>query len=124
MIAIEPMVNEGTHEIRTLGDNWTVVTADGKLSAHIEHTVAVGANGPDYFFETGRTLTNSIDIAGGSKVSTYRLGYTNTDQKGIMPNSTLKKHNFNFNGSYDVWDNVTVSASVNYTNHVLFAMPY
>ncbi len=47
VIAIEPMVNEGTHEIRTLDDNWTVVTADGKLSAHIEHTVAVGTNGPE-----------------------------------------------------------------------------
>ena len=47
VIAIEPMVNEGTHEIRTLNDNWTVVTADGKLSAHIEHTVALGSNGPE-----------------------------------------------------------------------------
>ncbi|MBW7995770.1 MAG: type I methionyl aminopeptidase [Candidatus Glassbacteria bacterium] len=47
VIAIEPMINEGTHEVRTLDDNWTVVTADGKLSAHIEHTVAVGPNGPE-----------------------------------------------------------------------------
>ena len=47
VIAIEPMINEGTHEIRTLSDNWTVVTADGKLSVHIEHTVAVGPNGPE-----------------------------------------------------------------------------
>ena len=47
VIAIEPMINEGTHEIRTLADNWTVVTADGKLSVHIEHTVAVGPNGPE-----------------------------------------------------------------------------
>lgn len=47
VIAIEPMINEGTHEVRTLDDNWTVVTADGKLSAHIEHTVAVGPDGPE-----------------------------------------------------------------------------
>jgi methionyl aminopeptidase len=47
VIAIEPMINEGTHEVRTLSDNWTVVTADGKLSAHIEHTVAIGPNGPE-----------------------------------------------------------------------------
>jgi methionyl aminopeptidase len=47
VIAIEPMINEGTHEIRTLGDNWTVITADGKLSVHIEHTIAVGPNGPE-----------------------------------------------------------------------------
>ncbi|OGF99575.1 MAG: type I methionyl aminopeptidase [Candidatus Glassbacteria bacterium RIFCSPLOWO2_12_FULL_58_11] len=47
VLAIEPMVNEGTHEIRTLADNWTVVTADGKLSVHFEHTVAIGPNGPE-----------------------------------------------------------------------------
>jgi len=40
-IAIEPMINMGTHEVRVLGDKWTVVTADGKLSAHYEHTVAI-----------------------------------------------------------------------------------
>ncbi|MCL6558568.1 MAG: type I methionyl aminopeptidase [Firmicutes bacterium] len=40
-LAIEPMVNQGTHEVRILQDNWTVVTKDGKLSAHFEHTVVV-----------------------------------------------------------------------------------
>ena len=43
---IEPMVNEGTHKVRTLDDGWTIVTADGKLSAHYEHTVAVTRDGP------------------------------------------------------------------------------
>ena len=40
-IAIEPMINEGTQDIRVLRNEWTVVTADGKLSAHYEHTVAI-----------------------------------------------------------------------------------
>jgi methionyl aminopeptidase len=44
-IAIEPMVNAGAAEIRTLEDNGTVVTEDGSLSAHFEHTVAIGENG-------------------------------------------------------------------------------
>jgi methionyl aminopeptidase len=44
-IAIEPMVNAGAAEIRTLDDQWTVVTEDGSLSAHFEHTVAIGENG-------------------------------------------------------------------------------
>ncbi|HEU5260297.1 MAG TPA: type I methionyl aminopeptidase [Gemmatimonadales bacterium] len=44
-IAIEPMVNVGGPEIRTLDDKWTVVTQDGSLSAHFEHTVAVVENG-------------------------------------------------------------------------------
>ncbi len=43
--AIEPMFNVGTKEIRTLKDGWTIVTADGKLSAHFEHTVAITQNG-------------------------------------------------------------------------------
>ena len=40
-IAIEPMINEGTQDVRVLRNEWTVVTADGKLSAHYEHTVAI-----------------------------------------------------------------------------------
>ena len=40
-IAIEPMINEGVEDVRVLRNNWTVVTADGKLSAHYEHTVAI-----------------------------------------------------------------------------------
>ena len=46
VIAIEPMVNLGTREVRTLDDGWTVVTVDGLLSAHFEHTVAVTVEGP------------------------------------------------------------------------------
>lgn len=45
-IAIEPMVNQGTHRVRVLDDNWTTVTADGKLSAHFEHTIAITPDGP------------------------------------------------------------------------------
>lgn len=45
-IAIEPMVNAGTHEVEVLDDEWTTVTADGKLSAHFEHTVAITPDGP------------------------------------------------------------------------------
>jgi len=47
VLAIEPMVNEGGFQVRTLDDRWTVVTTDGKLSAHYEHTVAVRATGFD-----------------------------------------------------------------------------
>ncbi len=47
VLAIEPMVNMGTDHVRVLADGWTVVTADGKPSAHFEHTVAVTDNGPE-----------------------------------------------------------------------------
>lgn len=46
VIAIEPMINEGTHEVKVLADQWTVVTADGLRSAHYEHTVAITNDGP------------------------------------------------------------------------------
>ena len=45
--AIEPMLNLGTHETRTLSDKWTVVTLDGRPSAHAEHTLAVTPEGPE-----------------------------------------------------------------------------
>jgi methionyl aminopeptidase len=45
-IAIEPMVNAGSPNTRTLGDKWTVITVDGSRSAHFEHTVAVLNDGP------------------------------------------------------------------------------
>lgn len=46
VIAIEPMVNAGGHQVKVLNDGWTAVTSDGKLSAHFEHTVAVTDDGP------------------------------------------------------------------------------
>ena len=47
VFAVEPMVNVGRPETRTLDDGWTVVTADGSLSAHFEHTIAITDNGPE-----------------------------------------------------------------------------
>lgn len=46
-LAIEPMINMGTYEVKTLKDGWTVVTVDFKPSAHFEHTVAVTEKGPE-----------------------------------------------------------------------------
>ena len=45
-LAIEPMINAGTHEVAILEDRWTVVTTDGSLSVHFEHTVAITEDGP------------------------------------------------------------------------------
>src|SRR5213080_1377023 len=47
IFAIEPMINIGSHHTKTLKDGWTVVTVDGRPSAHVEHTVAVTENGPE-----------------------------------------------------------------------------
>ena len=51
VLAIEPMVNEGTAELEILDDGWTAVTADGKLSAHFEHSIAITASGPEILSE-------------------------------------------------------------------------
>lgn len=71
-IAIEPMVNRGTHKVRVLGDRWTAVTNDGELSAHYEHSIAITdgepeiltaweniLNQPDY-----QSLTNQLNERG------------------------------------------------------------
>jgi methionyl aminopeptidase len=47
VLAIEPMINEKAYDVRVLEDGWTVVTCDGGLSAHFEHTVAITDNGPE-----------------------------------------------------------------------------
>jgi methionyl aminopeptidase len=57
VLAIEPMVNAGDHHVRMGSDNWAVYSADGSLTAHFEHTVAVTADGP-------RILTPWHELAG------------------------------------------------------------
>ena len=47
VFAIEPMVNAGTHKTKVLDDGWSVMTADGSLSAHFEHTIAITEDGPE-----------------------------------------------------------------------------
>ncbi len=47
VFALEPMVNEGTYQVKVLSDGWTVVTADGKRSAHFEHTIVITDNGAE-----------------------------------------------------------------------------
>lgn len=49
VLAVEPMLNAGTAATRVLADGWSVVTADGSLSAHVEHTIAVTDDGPEVF---------------------------------------------------------------------------
>ncbi len=47
VLAIEPMINQGTYKVQVLEDGWTVVTIDKKKSSHYEHTIAITDNGPD-----------------------------------------------------------------------------
>ena len=74
-LAIEPMVNQGTYSVNELSDKWTVVTADGKLSAHFEHTVAITRHGPDILtLPAPQTATVNSVAVGTPIVKTAALG--------------------------------------------------
>jgi methionyl aminopeptidase len=63
VIAVEPMVNMGTKKVKLAKDQWTQITADGKPSAHFEHTIAITENGP-------RLLTCAPTPAEAARVGT------------------------------------------------------
>ena len=73
-------------------------------------------NGPASFYKTGVNSTQSIAIDGGGARSTFKAGYTRNDETGVLPNSRITKDIFNFGASYDMLDNLTASASANYTH--------
>lgn len=66
VLAIEPMLSLGTDRIRTLDDEWTVVTADGSRSAHFEHTVAVTTDGPRILTGSSREAEAAVDKTEGT----------------------------------------------------------
>lgn len=68
------------------------------------------------FYQTGVLWNNSISLSGGSAGSSYVLTYTNTDQKGIVPNNTFKRNSFTAGFSSKLSQNVSSSTSINYTN--------
>jgi methionyl aminopeptidase len=81
VLAIEPMVNEGVAEVRTLTDKWTVVTLDRRRSAHFEHTVAITEAGPRVLTgEVGTARSRGADEAkGGAGGMTDRAGRQDVD---------------------------------------------
>ncbi|MDQ1296240.1 MAG: hypothetical protein QG611_218 [Bacteroidota bacterium] len=66
------------------------------------------------FFETGMKYTNNISFDGGNDVGSFRLSYTNVNEKGILANSSIKRNTVNFTGSYDLSDRLTIEANTNY----------
>lgn len=75
-----------------------------------------GENGIDYFFSTGVKATNNIAFDGANKNGNFRLSYTNMDEVGMLPNSSIKKNNINFGGNYNFTDRLSVDATMNFTN--------
>ncbi len=74
------------------------------------------ANDPSTFFERAWTSNQSITMQGGSDKGLFSLGYTRTDDHGILPNSKIAKNLVNFNSSLNITDRLTASASVNFSN--------
>ncbi|NIK73236.1 TonB-linked SusC/RagA family outer membrane protein [Thermonema lapsum] len=72
-------------------------------------------NGPSYFLQKPVQTNNNILISGGSDKGWYKLGYTRTDETGLLPNSELKKNYANFSAAYNITNRLTATASVNLT---------
>jgi len=75
-----------------------------------------GAHGIDYFFETGVKWINNIAFDGGTDKGAFRFSYTNMDEKGILPVSSIKKNTFNLSGNYDFTKRLEVGGNVTYLN--------
>jgi methionyl aminopeptidase len=75
-LAVEPMINQGVAAVKELADKWTIVTKDGKLSAHFEHTIAISKRGADILTlpAPARTaLTDTEAIGGPVRVESFAL---------------------------------------------------
>ncbi|GEO02724.1 SusC/RagA family TonB-linked outer membrane protein [Adhaeribacter aerolatus] len=72
-------------------------------------------NDPSYFLRNANGFNNNITIDGGNEAGTFKLGYTNTKDKGILPNSEINKNMVNFAGSLNLTSKLVTSASVNFT---------
>ncbi|WPP49263.1 SusC/RagA family TonB-linked outer membrane protein [Catalinimonas niigatensis] len=75
------------------------------------------------FYETGKTFTNSVALSGGNETTLFRLSYTNTDQTGTLPNSSLVRNNLGFNGSTKLSERFTASTSINYARNRVDGVP-
>ena len=75
-----------------------------------------GANNPNSIFETALTTTNSVSFGKSTDLNSFRLGYTNKTQEGVMPNSSIKRNTLTFSGSQKMSDKLNVSADVSYIN--------
>ncbi len=64
VFAVEPMINMGTHYTKTLADGWTVVTVDGRPSAHVEHTIAITEEGPEVLTRVSEGVAEPAVTAG------------------------------------------------------------
>ncbi|MFI2741217.1 SusC/RagA family TonB-linked outer membrane protein [Zhouia sp. PK063] len=73
-------------------------------------------NGPEAVLKTAVSLSNSISISAGSDTGSFRVGYTQLDQEGIVPNSKIQRNSIDFNGTQNITDKFSVGVKATYTN--------
>ena len=73
------------------------------------------ANGPVTFFENPVSVNNSIFITGGGDKGTYKMGYTRSNEAGVLPNSKIDKDMINFSSTLNITDQLTAGGSIDYT---------
>jgi hypothetical protein len=76
-----------------------------------------GRNNPNSVFETALTKTNSISFGKSTDQGSFRMGFTNKIQEGVMPNSEIKRNTITFAGSQNLTDKLTASVDFSYTNN-------
>jgi len=97
--------------------DWRSVDPNPNNPYYKKKTPWVAAKNPvSKFYETGFSSNQGINIAGGGKTSTFKIGYNRNDEKGVMPNSSLYKNMFNIGGSLEPNSKFKISSNINFTN--------
>ena len=113
---VVPTYDDGSYGAPLNGD--LVYQWDAFVPEHANYQTATpyiaGKSTPVDFFETAVQHNNSISFTGGSDKFTYRLGYTNFDATGMLPNSKINKNTFNVNGTLQVSDKLKVGTNTNF----------
>ena len=86
-----------------------------QLDTYLQPSPWVAAeNDPNSYFQTGSTLFNSVALDGANEKGSFRLGYTNMNQSGILENSSVIRDNVDFGGSFKLTEKLTASAQATY----------
>ncbi|WP_136668911.1 SusC/RagA family TonB-linked outer membrane protein [Flavobacterium sp. H122] len=88
-----------------------------ELPTYHQATPWVGArNNPNSIFETALATNNNVSFGKSTETSSFRVGFTNRIQNGVMPNSSIKKNTLTFSGSQDLSSKLKISTDFSYTN--------
>jgi TonB-dependent SusC/RagA subfamily outer membrane receptor len=118
-VEVSPTYEDGSYGQRydpnRMVRNWESFVPESENFGKATPWVAA-ANSPVKFFETQNLWNNTVQLNGGNDNGTFRLGYTNFNNKDILPNSSQNRHNVNLNTSYNFGEKLTASMGVNYIN--------